>query len=56
MAKSHKQKSRILILARIFREETDENHGLSLAQLEAHLSEYGVESERKTMYNDIEAL
>ncbi len=56
MAKSQKQKSRILILARIFREETDENHGLSLAQLEAHLSEYGVESERKTMYNDIEAL
>ena len=56
MAKSQKQKSRILVLARIFREETDENHGLSLAQLEQRLSEYGVESERKTMYNDIEAL
>lgn len=56
MAKSQKQKSRILVLARIFREETDENHGLSLAQLEDRLREYGVESERKTMYNDIEAL
>ena len=56
MAKSQKQKSRILVLARIFREETDENHGLSLTQLEDRLREYGVESERKTMYNDIEAL
>ena len=56
MAKAHNQKRRLLILARIFREETDENHGLSLAQLEALLSEYGAESERKTMYSDIEAL
>lgn len=56
MAKSQKQKSRILVLARIFREETDENHGLSLAQLENRLKEYGAESERKTMYNDIVAL
>lgn len=56
MAKTHNQKRRLLILERIFREETDENHGLSLAQLEALLSEYGVESERKTMYSDIEAL
>lgn len=56
MAKTHNQKRRLLILERIFREETDENHGLSLAQLEALLGEYGVESERKTMYSDIEAL
>lgn len=56
MAKTHNQKRRLLILERIFREETDENHGLSLARLEALLGEYGVESERKTMYSDIEAL
>lgn len=56
MAKTRNQRFRLLTLARIFRDETDENHGLSLAQLEDRLKEYGAESERKTMYSDIEAL
>lgn len=56
MSKISNQKHRLLVLARIFRDETDENHGLSLNRLRELLNENGVESERKTMYDDIEAL
>lgn len=56
MAKISNQKHRLLVLARIFRDETDENHGLSLNRLQDLLNEKGVESERKTMYGDIETL
>lgn len=41
---------------RLFHEETDAMHPLSRKQLEEKLLEYGIQAERKSLYNDIETL
>lgn len=41
---------------RLFHEETDAMHPLSRKQLEEKLLEYGIQVERKSLYNDIETL
>ncbi len=56
MAKSANQKIKILYLMRILLEQTDEEHGLSLEEITARLSEYGIDAERKTLYDDLEVL
>ncbi len=56
MSKSSNQKLKILYLAEIFRELTDESHGLTLAEIIKELERRGVSTERKSLYNDIEAL
>lgn len=56
MAKSANQKIKILYLMRILLERTDEEHGLSINDMIAALAEYGVDVERKTLYDDIETL
>ena len=56
MAKGSNQKIKILYLMKIFLERTDEEHGLTLQQLTDALEEYGVNAERKTLYDDIETL
>ena len=56
MAKEPGQKLRILRLADIFREYTDETHGLSRARIEEMLREYNISVERKTFYEDIKLL
>lgn len=56
MARSANQKAKLLYLAKIFSEETDEAHGLSINDLEERLSAYDIEAERKSLYSDIEAL
>lgn len=56
MAKSSNQKAKILYLMEVFLEQTDEEHPLSRKRLEEKLSERGVRTERKTLYNDIETL
>ena len=50
------QKLKLLYLARIFEEETDDDHGLTAPQLIALLAEHDVDVERKTLYRDIECL
>ena len=50
------QKLKLLYLARIFEEETDDNHGLTGPQILARLAEYGMHVERKTLYRDIQCL
>ena len=50
------QKLKILHLARIFFEKTDDEHGLSTPQLIEELALVGVNVERKALYRDIEAL
>lgn len=49
-------KPRILYLMKILYEQTDENRGLSLPEIQAHLEECGISSERKALYRDIDAL
>jgi len=56
MAKSDNQKLKLLYLAKIFSEETDEDHGLTMPQVIQKLSAYGIRAERKTLYQDFDVL
>ena len=56
MPKSFNQKMRLLALIDIFNEFTDENHGLSLEQIQQKLSEKEIKADRKTLYVDFENL
>ncbi len=56
MAKGANQKLKMLYLARIFMEETDEDHGLTLAEITSKLAAYEVHADRKTLYLDFDEL
>jgi len=56
MAKSANQKLKILYLMDILLKYTDESHMLTVNDLISKLSENGISAERKTIYDDIEAL
>lgn len=56
MPKKANQKIKILYLMRILLERTDEEHGLTLNEISDALQEYGVDAERKTLYDDLEVL
>ena len=56
MPKKANQKIKILYLMRILLEHTDEEHGLTLNEISDALQEYGVDAERKTLYDDLEVL
>lgn len=56
MPKSENQKAKLLILLDIFRAKSDEEHPLSIADLQKHLAAYDVKAERKTLYDDMELL
>lgn len=50
------QKLKLLYLARILEQETDDEHGLTTPQLIERLAEKGIEVERKTLYRDLQCL
>ena len=52
MARGENQKLKLAYLTRIMLEKTDEEHGLTLAQIIAELEARGVTAERKSLYND----
>lgn len=52
MPKSENQKLKLYYLYKIMVEKTDENHGLTMSEILAELSEKGIESERKSIYRD----
>lgn len=56
MPKSTGQKLKLLYLMRILLTQTDETHMLTMNELISKLAEHGVSVERKTVYDDIEAL
>lgn len=56
MAKMPNQKLKLVYLSRIFSERTDRYHGLTLSEISAALREYNISAERKSLYDDIEAL
>lgn len=56
MAKSPNQKLKILYLKEILYRYTDELHPMSAAEICGILKEWGVEAERKSIYNDVEML
>ncbi len=56
MPKSYNQKLKLLYLMKIFLENTDENHALTIKEISAELAKYEIRSERKSLYDDIEML
>ena len=56
MAKGSNQKLKMLYLAKIFMEETDDNHPLTMPEIIAKLKAYDVNADRKTIYMDLEEL
>ncbi|MCI8304517.1 MAG: WYL domain-containing protein [Lawsonibacter sp.] len=56
MSKSSNQKTKLLHLCRILLRQTDEEHPLSVAQLIEELARQDVKAERKSIYDDLEAL
>lgn len=55
MAKSNNQKAKILFLERMLR-ETGENHTVSMQEILDCLSAHGIMAERKSVYDDMDAL
>jgi predicted DNA-binding transcriptional regulator YafY len=56
MPKSSNQKLKLLYLMKILQEKTDETHALSVPELIAELGRYDIKAERKSIYDDLEAL
>ena len=56
MAKSANQKLKLLYLKKILEEQTDEDHPMAVAEMIGQLEQYGVSAERKSIYDDLEAL
>lgn len=56
MAQGENQKLKMLYLVKIFEEQTDEQHALTMAEIAALLQNCGVHADRKTLYQDFESL
>lgn len=56
MARGTNQKIKLLILKRLFEEQSDEEHVLSVKAIIAALERCDIDIERKTVYSDIEIL
>ncbi|MCR5673008.1 MAG: WYL domain-containing protein [Lachnospiraceae bacterium] len=56
MPKGTNQKLKLYYLAKIMVNRTDDEHRLTMSQIRAHLEEYGVSADRKSLYDDMEAL
>lgn len=50
------QKLKLLHLARILHEDTDDQHGLTMPQIVEKLADLGIDAERKALYRDIASL
>lgn len=56
MPKGENQKLKLLYLMKILTEQTDEEHKLTIKEIIEQLGYYGVSAERKSLYDDFEAL
>ena len=56
MAAGTNQKLKMLYLVKILSEETDDQHGLTMQEIIAHLNKYEVTADRKTLYRDFDEL
>lgn len=56
MAKGPNQKTKLLRLYQFLLRQTDEEHPASVAQIMEELARYDISAERKSIYNDLEAL
>lgn len=56
MAKSSNQKLKLLYLLKMLEEKTDEENTMTINDMIAELDRYGITAERKSIYDDLEAL
>jgi predicted DNA-binding transcriptional regulator YafY len=56
MAKGTNQKLKLLYLMKILVEKTDEAHSITMPEILSSLEKYDVSAERKSIYDDLEAL
>ena len=56
MAANGKQKLKLLYLYKMLDEQTDAEHGITMAQILEGLEELGISAERKGIYNDLNVL
>lgn len=54
--KNPNQKLKLMYLAKLLTEKTDENHTLTVPEMISHLSRQGISAERKSIYDDLEQL
>jgi len=54
--KGKNQKLKLLYLAKIMQEQTDDTHGLTMPQIIEELAKYDIEAQRKSIYDDLDAL
>ena len=54
--KGENQKLKMLYLSRLFMEQTDDEHGLTMPEIIERLAAWGVNADRKTLYLDFEEL
>ena len=56
MARSSRQKEKLLYLQKIMLEKTDENHALTITEIRDLLAGYDIHTERKALYDDLRIL
>ncbi len=56
MARSPNQKLKLLYLMDYLLRQSDEDHPVTVKEMIAHLSQYDISAERKSIYDDVEAL
>ena len=56
MAKSEKQKLKTMAVLDILRENTDDEHGITMPEIIEKLDAKGISAERKSVYKDVEEL
>lgn len=56
MAKNENQKLKLIYLMDMLYKETDEEHGVTIADIQSMLELHDIKAERKSLYNDIDTL
>ncbi|WP_034452668.1 helix-turn-helix transcriptional regulator [Butyrivibrio sp. AE2032] len=56
MPKGANQKLKLYYLYKILHDKTDDDHKLTMPELQEHLAAYGVSADRKSLYDDVDAL
>ena len=56
MGRTENQKLKLLYLCQILTQQTDEEHPMTVQELISQLARYDIQAERKSVYDDLEAL
>lgn len=56
MPKNANQKLKLYYLSKILHEKTDDEHVLTMPEIQKHLESYGIVADRKSLYDDMDAL